>query len=262
MISRSYFKRRGSTLAGVFSVALCSVVLLCAAVNKPTGTLQTSDVNANGYSITNAATVSATNVVASGSLTAPASFTLPYSKVTSKPTTLSGYGITVSVALTSGSYADPSWITSLAFSKLTGTPAHYYTLPVATTTTLGGVIVPVSGGLAVDGSGNVSVVAVPWSTVTGAPAFITLSGAPVQSVAGRTGTIVLSASDISGLAASATTDTTYASNISSGTLAAARVATLNQNTTGSAGSVPLSGITSAGIGFVTSAGHQVNNPSG
>lgn len=43
-----------------------------------------------------------------------------WSDVQNKPTTLAGYGITDPVVLTSGSYSNPSWITSLAFSKITG----------------------------------------------------------------------------------------------------------------------------------------------
>jgi hypothetical protein len=44
---------------------------------------------------------------------------LAWSKITGTPTTIAGYGITDAVS-TSGSYANPSWITSLAGSKITG----------------------------------------------------------------------------------------------------------------------------------------------
>lgn len=45
-----------------------------------------------------------------------------FASLTGKPTTIAGYGITDPIVLTSGSYANPAWITSLAYSKLTGTP--------------------------------------------------------------------------------------------------------------------------------------------
>jgi hypothetical protein len=121
-------KRHGATLAGVFSLALSCVVLLCGAGSVPIenllpqGALQ-GDLNAGGHNLTNAATVSATNVVVSGSLTAPSSFTLAFTQLAGTPTTLGGYGITDPVVLTSGSYANPSWLTSLAYAKLSGAPS-------------------------------------------------------------------------------------------------------------------------------------------
>lgn len=44
-----------------------------------------------------------------------------FSQIGSTPTTLAGYGITDPVVLTTGAYANPTWITQLAASKLSGT---------------------------------------------------------------------------------------------------------------------------------------------
>jgi len=99
-------RRPGATLAGMVSVALASVLLLCGAGLTPTGTVQTADINANGHNLTNAATISAANLSATNSLMVPSNFFA-----------------TNNVALTSGSYANPSWLTALAWSKVSGTPS-------------------------------------------------------------------------------------------------------------------------------------------
>ena len=46
-----------------------------------------------------------------------------FAQIGTTPTTLSGYGITDPVVLTSSSYSDPAWITALAWSKITGAPS-------------------------------------------------------------------------------------------------------------------------------------------
>ena len=69
MISSFFSKRSGTTRAGIFSVALASVLLLCGAGSVPIenflpqGPMQ-ADLNAGAHSITNTATVSGANVIA------------------------------------------------------------------------------------------------------------------------------------------------------------------------------------------------------
>lgn len=71
------------------------------------------DILGNAGTVTN-------GVYTTGSYSNPSWITaLAWSKITSTPTTLSGYGISDGVS-TGGSYSNPSWITSLAGSKITG----------------------------------------------------------------------------------------------------------------------------------------------
>jgi lysophospholipase L1-like esterase len=71
----SKMKRPGATVAGIFSLALTSVVLLCGAGSapiekfSPQGAMQ-ADLNAGGHNLTNVGTMTATNVVVNGSLSA------------------------------------------------------------------------------------------------------------------------------------------------------------------------------------------------
>ena len=74
--------------------------------------------NVTGDVSGNAGTVT-NGVYTTGSYTNPTWISsLAWSKITSTPTTISGYGITDPIVLTSGSYADPAWITSLSKSKV------------------------------------------------------------------------------------------------------------------------------------------------
>lgn len=64
-------------------------------------------------------------VQSQGYLTSLPPHTHTFAEITSKPTTLAGYGITDPVLLSNGSYANPSWLTSLAWDKLTGVPSTF-----------------------------------------------------------------------------------------------------------------------------------------
>jgi hypothetical protein len=205
MILSSSSKRRGMTLAGVFSLAFSSVLLFCGAGSVPVenllpqGAMQ-GDLNAGGHNLTNVAAVNAANLTVSGTLTAPSSFTLPYAQVTGTPS--------LATVATSGAYNDLTGkptLGPLASISPGGTPASGTFLKFdGTTYSYAAPSGAASTGTSLlygNGSGGFS-----NATVGGGLAF---SGgalsANVTSVAGRAGAIALSASDISGLSTVAAT---------------------------------------------------------
>jgi len=96
-----------------------------------------------------------------GSYTNPAWLaSIPFSKLTATPTTVSGYGITDAVS-TGGSYSNPTWLTALSAAKVTGLST------VATTGAFPDLLskpTTVAGYGITDAALNTSVV--PYSTVT------------------------------------------------------------------------------------------------
>lgn len=147
----------------LLSLALASSLFAQTPVNiqKVSGNLTADFSVATGRTLTIASGGTLT-VAAGATFTFPAG-SIPWSSITSTPTTLSGYGITDGVS-TGGSYADPSWITSLASTKLTGFIAAAR-LPAFTgdiTTSAGSVTTTLATVNANTGS---------WGTATAVPTF-------------------------------------------------------------------------------------------
>jgi hypothetical protein len=165
-----------------------------------------SDINVQKVPVTNAITgplvfpsgqsllfqSGATLTIASGAIFSPGAGTINWTALTGQPTTLAGYGITDPIVLTSGSYADPAWITSLSATKLTGT-VNVLRMPAFTggdvTSSAGsGTLTLTTSGVAAAtyGSGTLIPVitfdakgrATSATTTTSTPAFANLTGVP------------------------------------------------------------------------------------
>lgn len=114
---------------------------------------------------------------------------MTWSAITGTPTSLSGYGITDPVVLTSGSYSNPAWIAGLAYSKLSGAP----TLGTASTHATGDFDAAGAAATAqafaiqranhtgtqtastISDFSAAAISAVTWSTLTGKPTFATVA---------------------------------------------------------------------------------------
>ena len=122
-----------------------------------------------------------------------------FSSLISIPTTLSGYGITDPVLLSTGTYSNPIWLTSLDYTKLTGAPTN-----VSAFTNDAGYVQSggTAEGLAVSGTANITGVFVasgtsntmPNQTLSGGSASVLTQGLADQRYiqSGGSGSLVLS----------------------------------------------------------------------
>lgn len=123
-----------------------------------------------------------------------------FNQIGSPPTTLSGYGITDPVVLTSGSYSNPGWITGLAYSKLSGVPSFTVngtSISLGATVTVNPLPVGTAGTYG-DASHYVGVTTNAYGEVTAVNVYsITASATGVTTFNGRSGTVVPTSGDYS-----------------------------------------------------------------
>lgn len=221
--------------AGVFTFTPA----LDIAGNAATATKLAAAVNINGVAFDGSGSITVTaaagtlsgNTLASG---VTSSSLTSVGTLTNLTVTNPIVGTVQNGVVTTGSYSDPSWITSLAYSKLTGTPSSY-TLTTATAIALGGV--KIGSGITVAADGTISVassgggVTIGTTTIAAGSTSTTLAG--LTSIDGATTATVFTSPTTLTLGNNSNSTSTI--NIANGAVATGITKTINIGTGGIAG---------------------------
>lgn len=110
----------GAGVWGAITGTLSDQADLNSALNGKVATTRQLTINGVAQDLSADRTWDVGDVLTSGSYANPTWITsLAWGKISGTPTTIAGYGITDPIVLTSGSYSNPSWITSLDAAKIT-----------------------------------------------------------------------------------------------------------------------------------------------
>ena len=191
-------------MKNLFGSIIAFLGLVTLAVAQPTPSFSVT-ANSSGTVVAPSNFIAANNIVVTTNNYANPSWltSLSWSKVTSTPTNLAGYGITDPVVLTTGSYVNPSWIASLSWSKIYGTPttASAYgitngavldSIGAAPQTGSGSLVFSNSPALVTPNIGSATATSVNGLKITSTTGTITLAGGKTLTT---NNTLTLSATD-------------------------------------------------------------------